>query len=146
MNQILPYLLWVGHEGHGRDFRLLFDNGIRALVQLALDEEPVQPPRELISCRFPLLDGTGNRPEVLRLSIDTVASLLRMHVPALVCGGSGVSRAPAVAAAALAVAHQDTPEVCLQRVVEHHPCDVSPSLWSEITGVLHSPGIKPSVQ
>jgi hypothetical protein len=139
MNQVLPYPLWVGHTGDGSDFRQIFDNGIQALIQLAV-EEPVQPaPRELISCRFPLLDGTGNRPEMLLLAISTLATLINNHIPTLVACGGGISRSPAVVAAALAIAHKASPEECLQRVVRYHPSDVSPAFWNDVIGVL--PGV-----
>ena len=61
-----------------------------------------------------------------------------MHFPTLVSSGSGVSRAPAVVAAALSLVHQETPERCLQQVTRHHPSDVSPALWSDVTGILSS--------
>src|SRR5262245_4634394 len=98
MTQILPYPLWVGHAGEGREFRQVFDAGIKALIQLAAEELPSQPPRELVFCRFPLLDGAGNRPEMLSLSIGTVANLLRRHFPTLITSGAGMSRSPAIAA------------------------------------------------
>src|SRR5262245_32724506 len=106
MNQILPYPLWVGHAGEGRDFRAVFDRGIRAIVDLALEEPPVQAPRELISVRYPLLDGTGNTSDILFLAISSVATLLKMNMATLVMCGAGMSRAPAVSAAALALIHQ----------------------------------------
>ena len=31
MNQVIPYKLWVGHAGDGRDFRRLLDAGIEAV-------------------------------------------------------------------------------------------------------------------
>src|SRR5262249_45316796 len=129
MNQILPYPVWVGHAGEGRDYRHLFDAGIKALVQLAVEEPAAQPPREMISCRFPLVDGLGNPTEMLYLAIHTLATLVQRHVPTLICCGGGVSRAPAVTAAALALAHHESPESCLQQIVRHHPSDVSPGLW-----------------
>jgi protein-tyrosine phosphatase len=138
MNQIKPYALWVGHAGEGRDFRQVFDVGIKALVQLAAEELPSQPPRDLIFCRFPLIDGTGNQSELLSLAISTVAQLLQRHLPTLVSCGAGMSRAPAISAAALAVVHRESPEECLERVVRQHPSDVSPGLWTEVTGVLAS--------
>ncbi len=136
MNQIAPYRLWVGHAGEARDFRPLFDAGIKAVVELAVEEPPSQTPRELIACRFPLVDAAGNDPEVLELALRTMAALLRAQVPTLVCCGGGMSRSPAVAAAGLALAHGTPPEECLQRVVAHHPCDVSPGLWNEVTALL----------
>jgi len=38
MNQILPYPLWLGHAGEGRDFTKIFDLGVKVLVQLAAEE------------------------------------------------------------------------------------------------------------
>ena len=138
MNQIPPYQLWVGHLGEGADFRKVFDHGIKALVHLALEEHPPQPPRELIVCRFPLLDSGGNPSELLALAIRTTATLLKAHIPTLVFCGGGESRSPAVTAAALTLAFGGTPEENLQRVVQHHPSDVSPGLWQEIKGVFSS--------
>ena len=136
MNQIQPHPVWVGHAGEDRDYRQIFDTGIKALVDLAAEEPPAQPPRDLIYCRFPLLDGTGNQPELLLLALSTVANLVKNHTPTLVCCGGGVSRAPAVVAGALALIQQESPEECLQEVVRQHPSDVSPGLWSEVTGLL----------
>jgi hypothetical protein len=65
MNQIPPYHLWIGHAGDGRDYRRLLDLGIRAVVQLAVEEPPLQPPRELIYLRFPLRDGADNPDDLL---------------------------------------------------------------------------------
>jgi protein-tyrosine phosphatase len=136
MNQIKPYPLWLGHAGDGRDFRPALDAGIQALVELSREEAPTEPPRELIYCRFPLLDGVGNDEGLLDLAIGTLASLVRMRIPTLVCSSAGMSRSPAVAAAALALAHHESPEDCLQHVAQEHRSDVSPGLWSEITHLL----------
>ena len=135
MNQIKPFLLWIGHAGESRDFRRLFDEGIQALVQVAAEEPPPQPPRELICCHFPIVDGPGNRGKVLALAIQTVAHLVKAHVPTLVSCGAGVSRAPAVAAAALAIVHGEPLEEWLKRLTEIHPTDVSPGFWNEVVGM-----------
>src|SRR5262245_35626731 len=110
MHQILPHSLWIGHAGDACDFRKVFDQSIRALVQVAVEEPAVQPPRELLYCRFPLIDGAGNEVDILQLAVTTVSALLQRHLPTLVACGSGLSRSPAIAAAALALAHQETPE------------------------------------
>lgn len=133
MNQILPYPLWIGHGGEERDFPHIFDAGIEAVVELAAEEPPFPSLRDLITCRFPLHDGAGNRPELLAMAIRTVAGLLEAGIPSLVCCSGGVSRAPAIVAAAMALVLHDVPEECLKSVVRHHPCDVSPGLWQEIT-------------
>ncbi|HXG12684.1 MAG TPA: hypothetical protein VNK04_23200 [Gemmataceae bacterium] len=138
MHQILPHLLWVGHAEDGRDSRRIFDTGIQALVQLAVEEPPVQPPRQLIYCRFPLLDGAGNPGELLSLAVSTVATLLQMRTPTLIFCGAGISRSPAIAAAALAVAHQQPAEHCLQQVARYHPCDLSPGLWDDVVRMVRS--------
>src|ERR1700687_3102308 len=124
MNQILPYPLWLGHAGESRDFQKIFDLGDKFLVQLAAEEPSLQPPRELAYCRFPLLDGPGNRSELLFLAVSTVATLVKMRVPTLVTCGAGISRGPAVAAAALSMGHHELPESYLEKVLEHHPGDV----------------------
>jgi protein-tyrosine phosphatase len=100
-------------------------------------EEPVlQAPRELVYCRIPLVDGGDNRPASLTLAVSTVCSLLRMRIPTLVCCSGGMSRAPAVAAAALALTEGAEPDQCLQRIVTGHPHDVSLPLWQHISGLL----------
>jgi protein-tyrosine phosphatase len=86
----------------------------------------------MIACRIPLMDGVGNPPHLLGLAIRTVASLIEAKVPLLVCCGEGMSRAPAIVAAALAATQHEPPETCLKRVTQHHPSDVSPGLWSDV--------------
>lgn len=137
MNQILSYPLWIGHGGEGHDFPTIFAAGIEAVIELAV-EEPVSPsPRELIACRFPLHDGAGNRQAVLVLAIRTVATLIEAGIPTLVCCSGGMSRSPAVVAAALALVRHETPASCLKQVTFHHPSDVSPGLWKEIVRLPH---------
>lgn len=135
MKQIMPYPVWIGHGGEGHDFGHILDAGIEAVVELAMEEPSFPTRRDLITCRFPLLDGVGNRPELLALAVRTVASLLAAEIPTLVCCSAGMSRSLAVVAAALARVHHEPPEDCLKRVASHHPHDVSPGLWKEITAL-----------
>src|SRR5688500_1244777 len=102
MRQVASYPLWVGNRGDVRDFRDIFQAGIVALIDLALNEPPVPVPRELVYGRFPLIDGSDNPPWLLRAAVDTTAHLLRSGVSTLVICSAGISRSPAVAAAALA--------------------------------------------
>jgi hypothetical protein len=136
MRQILPFSLWLGHAGDGSDPRAILDAGMKAVVQLAAEEPPLPLPRDLIACRFPLLDGPGNDLTVLHLAVTTVANLLEKRVPLLVCCGGGMSRSPSVAAAALATVYQENPDDCLKRIAEHQPADVAPGLWNEIKSLL----------
>jgi hypothetical protein len=138
MQQLVPHPLWVGHLGEGRNLQKLFDVGIQALVEVAAEEAPSRPPRELIYCRFPLLDGADNDRKVLYLATSTVANLLERGVPTLVCCGSGLSLSPALAAAALALVYQEQPEECLKRVAQQHRTDVSPGLWKQLVDLVDS--------
>jgi protein-tyrosine phosphatase len=136
MRQILPHPLWLGHAGDGRDFRLILDTGIQAVVQLAAEEPVLELPRDLIYCRFPLVDGPGNDWKALQLAVTTVANLLEKETPTLVVCGAGLSRSPAIAAAALALAFGKSPDECLKQVAEHFPADVAPAMWEEIKKVM----------
>jgi protein-tyrosine phosphatase len=133
MNQVLPYPLWIGHAGDGRDYARLLDHGIRAVVQLAAEEPPLQPPRELIYLRFPLNDGADNPEDLLDLAVGSLASLIRLKVPTLVCCGAGMSRSPAVSAFAIGSATGEPAEEVLRSALVGRPGDVSPGLW----GVLN---------
>ena len=104
-----------------------------------MEEPPLQPPRELLYLRFPLLDGSGNDPNTLRLAIHCVVSLLQGGKPTLVCCSGGMSRSPAVVAAALSMVEKTDVEQCLRRVIQSHPGDVSPGLWDEIRRALIQP-------
>ena len=47
MRQIHPHALWLGHVGDVRDWRAVFDAGIQAIIDLAGNEPPAIPPRDL---------------------------------------------------------------------------------------------------
>lgn len=138
MRPIPPHSLWLGHAGDGRDFRRVLETGIQVVVQLAAEEPPLALPRDLVYCRFPLVDGPGNDKNLLRLAITTIASLLEMNLTTLVVCGAGLSRSPAISATGLALALHDSPEACLRQVTEHFPADVAPGLWAEVIGLVAS--------
>jgi predicted protein tyrosine phosphatase len=106
------------------------------LLQLAAEEKTLETPRDIIFCRFPLVDGVGNDKKLLQLAITTLTNLLEKKVPTLVVCGAGMSRSPALAAAAISWVFQDPPDECLKRVAEHYPADVAPALWNEIKSVV----------
>jgi protein-tyrosine phosphatase len=132
MNQITPHQLWIGNAGDCRAISRILDKDIRAVVQLAAEESPVQFTRELISCRFPLLDGTGNDDHLVDLAIGCVANLVERGIPTLVCCGAGMSRSPAIVAAALARINRSDLSKSLEAVMKVHPADVSPGFWNEV--------------
>ena len=71
------------------------------MVNLAFEEPPARLIHELIYCRFPLYDGPGNPPWLLRAAVETVAALLRSG-PTLIGCGAGLSRSPCIAGTAIA--------------------------------------------
>ncbi len=132
MNQIHPHSVWIGHSGDSRDYKRIFDQNIKAILSLAAEEANIQPPRDLIYCHFPLLDGAENDEQILDVAIKSAVTLLTDGVPVLVCCSAGMSRAPSVAAAALSIVLGKSLEECLELVVAHHPSDVSPGFWKQV--------------
>jgi hypothetical protein len=145
MREIISTQLWLGSAMDVRDIRRIHDVGICAIVDLALEELVPQLTRELIYCRLPIVDGSGNAPEVLSVAIETIASLIRKHIPTLVACGAGMSRSPSIVAAALAFTRHQSPEDVLQQLIAGNPHDVSPLLWADVKNaydsiVVRSPG------
>src|SRR5262245_49719624 len=125
MHRLEPYPLWLGHAGDLSGVRSILDAGVCAVVDLALNEPAPHLPRDMVYCRFPLVDGVGNDPWILLSAIRTTASFLKLEVPALVCCSAGLSRGPAVAAAALSSITGRPPEDCLLQVSSQVSHDVS---------------------
>ena len=76
MRAIVPGVLWVGNALEARDVAGVLAAGISVVIDLAIEEPPIQFPRDVAYCRFPLLDGAGNGDAVLRSAIDTAAHLI----------------------------------------------------------------------
>ena len=136
MHEVISGRLWIGNAVEARELRRLLNLGVGAVVDLAIEEVPVSVVRELVYCRIPLIDGASNPPERLRLAVETVASLSRQDTPTFVFCGAGMSRSPAIAAAALAEVEEADPNIVLQRIVAGFPHDVSPALLQEVTAGL----------
>jgi hypothetical protein len=132
MRPILDTSLWIGTTRDARSFTQLFDQGVEALIDLAWEERPEPPPRELIWLRIPLLDGAGNPPLQLRLAVHAVMESLADQRPTLVACSGGMSRSPAIVAAAIAAMKGETADEWLVRVVEGAPHDVAPLLWRDV--------------
>ena len=133
MIEIEPKLLWIGTVQDARDISLVLDTGIEALVDLALDELTPTLNRELIYCRFPLIDGEGNSPERLRAAVETVVSFLTKSVPTFVFCSAGMSRSPCIAAVALSLYRKEPFDSALESILSGKSHDVSPTLWAELT-------------
>ncbi|MBA3481589.1 MAG: dual specificity protein phosphatase family protein [Pirellulales bacterium] len=136
MRRIAGYPLWLGNVSDIRDLRALLDEGIEAVVDLAAGESPAQLPRELVYCRFPLVDGAGNSTWLLNSAVETVTSLLRASVPTLVYCGAGMSRTPAIAAAALARVGGMPMSATLAQVCSAGATDMSPTLWADLERLI----------
>jgi hypothetical protein len=147
MRKVEGYPLWLGHVGDVVDPRAIIDNGILAVVDLALNESPQVLLRDRSWCRFPLIDGPGNPPWLIRAAVETVALLLRMNTPTLVYCSAGMSRSPCIAGAAIALVRNCTLDEGLKIAVRSGPADVSPGLWSELRDVFltDQPGLCLSV-
>ncbi len=106
--------------------------GIVAVVDLAYEQPPAAVARDLAYLRFPICDGAGNPPWLLHAAVGLIARLIGERVPTLVACGAGMSRSPAIAAAALARAEGRPMEECLAEIVEDGPSDISPELWRDL--------------
>ena len=132
MHEILAERLWIGHGDDLVNPRRLFSVGIQAVVDLAYEERPADLPRQLIYCRFPLNDGGGNDPQMLRLAVECVANLISQNTRTLVACFAGMSRSPCIAAAALAIHSNESPNEILQGISEWKRLDVSALFWQDV--------------
>lgn len=135
MREVILGRLWIGNALDVDDTRKVVSAGIEAIVDLALQETPPVMMRESVYLRFPLNDGGGNSPEVIRTAIETVSSLLLREIPTLVFCSAGMSRSPAVAAFALGVSTDRHPRDCIAEILQDGPRDVSPVLWQSLEDV-----------
>src|SRR5271165_6941120 len=125
MRQSAGHALWLGNAGDLRDARAILNAGVEAVVELADSEQLAVLPRHLVRCRFPLSDGGDNASWLLRLAVESVATLLRAEIPVLLCCSGGMSRSVSVAAAALALVEGRGFGDSLKEVVGSGPADVS---------------------
>jgi hypothetical protein len=133
MRRIDPYALWIGTARDARDVKSVLDAGIEAVVDLAIEEPPARLTREQAYLRFPLTDSDGNASWLLRAAVRAVAELIQSRVPTLVACGAGMSRSPAVVAAAVARLGAKPISAVLSDLPG--PIDVSPGLLRELAEV-----------
>jgi protein-tyrosine phosphatase len=132
MRRIDGFHLWIGTARDARDIKGVLDAGILAIVDLAMEEPPITPTRELVYLRFPLLDGESNKRWILHAVTSAVEELVRNGIPTLVACSGGMSRSPTVVAAVLARLKDSRAETVLGELQTLGPCDVSPGLWHEM--------------
>ena len=138
MREAITNCLWLGKAMDARDISTVLDLRIVAVVDLALEEPPIQFTRDIVYCRIPLVDGSGNRPEIIRAAVDLTASFIDSRVPTLVACGAGMSRSPIIVAAALAKVDGRSLEQALDDITMGVAHDVSTSLWAEIKAVCET--------
>jgi hypothetical protein len=136
MRELEPYSLWLGSVVDAWNLADLHREGVQAIVDLASNEAPIKLTRDLTYCRFPIVDGIGNNRTQLRLAIDTLEALLRAEVPTLVYCSAGMSRSPAVAAAAIARITRRPLVECLTHITAGHAHDVAPGFVCDVQAVL----------
>ena len=137
IRQIHSDRLFIGNAFDARNLRLLGENAIAAVVDLAENEPPAQLARDTIYCRFPIVDGDGKSNSILETAVRTVVKLVKNDYRTLIACSAGMSRSPAVAAAAVAILTQRSPEDCLIEITRDAPHDVSPLLWSRVMTVYN---------
>lgn len=138
MRKIDGYELWIGHARSVPDGLELRRRGIAAVVDVAMDESPRQYGREMLACRFPLVDGGGNLPGVVGAAVTALAGLVQTRVPTVVYCSMGLSRSPSVAAGAIALVSGRNPDECLADVTRGVPADVSSAMWGEVVRAVHA--------
>jgi protein-tyrosine phosphatase len=132
MRSVPGFSLESGHSGDLQNLNDIHENGIRALIDLAQNEKPIAPPRDIVYCRFPLIDGTGNPAWLLHLAVNTVSQLLRAHMRTLIYCSAGMSRTPCIAAAAISQIHGCSLSEAITIATQSGPADISPGLWSDV--------------
>ncbi|QDT66926.1 dual specificity protein phosphatase family protein [Calycomorphotria hydatis] len=124
--------LWIGNALEARDLKLIHDLEFKTVVDLAINEPPLSPTRELVYLRLPLNDGAGNSPALLKFTILSIVELLKSGTKTLVACSAGISRSPAVVAAALSIHQKLDYQEALTRIATNAPSDCSASL---VTGI-----------
>lgn len=136
IRRVAGYSLWLGHAGDVRDVPGLLAADISAVIDLAIEEASGPATRELVYCRFPLVDGPGNPRWMLRAAVEMVAGLIRDDVPTLVGCGAGLSRSPCIAGAAIAQVRGCPADEGLAVALGSSPADVSPGLWGDVRQIV----------
>jgi predicted protein tyrosine phosphatase len=136
MRDIHKGILYVADAPSIREVKILYDHEIQAVIDVAANELAAQLPREFIYCRFPLIDGDGNRPQLLKIAVTTIVTLLQSNTRTVVACSAGMSRSPAIAAAAVSRLTGEPPDTCLQSITQNGPHDVSPLFWLRVKAAM----------
>lgn len=136
MREIIPGWLWIANSRAANDISSVLSVGVKAVIDLAIEEPVIVYPRDIIYCRLPLVDGEGNSPKLINMAIDLAATCLTDRIRLLIRCSVGMSRSPLIAAAAIARARQIPLGEALTEVAQGAPHDISPGLWVEVEQAL----------
>lgn len=136
MREVIPNVLWIGNAFNARNIKGVMDAGFQVVIDLAAEEPPIQLPRDMIYCRFPLLDGEGNSPALMKSAINLIVSFVQAQIPTLVACSGGMSRSPLIASAVLAMVDGIDLDEAIRRVTATGPCDFSPNLYNDVRKLL----------
>lgn len=139
MREIIRNILWIGNAFDARDVKGVLAAGVSVVIDLAMEEPPIQFPRDIVYCRFPLLDGEGNSAALLRSVIDTTANFVSAKQPTLVACSGGMSRSPAIVSAVIAKVQSIGLAAAVERITATGPCDFSPRLWNDVRRICKCP-------
>jgi protein-tyrosine phosphatase len=139
MRCVIDNILWIGNAAEARDAAKLLEQEFNVVIDLAVEEPPAVLTRELTYLRFPIYDGIGNDKKVLASAIQTIAFMLSQEgIRIAACCSMGLSRSPAIVAAAMALNGNHNAGDYLTRITSKVACDISPGLWSEVSQVCDS--------
>ncbi|MDP6442751.1 MAG: hypothetical protein QGG36_04415 [Pirellulaceae bacterium] len=136
MHEIHPGVLWIGNAHDIQRHESLFDAELSAIVDLALEEPPAAPPRELLYFRIPLNDGGGNPLERLQQAIRLTADLVAASTRTIIACSAGMSRSPTIAAHALALGMDKPPQTIAEQISRIRPLEIHPALWTDASQAL----------
>ena len=136
MREIIPNVLWIGNAFDARNIKAVMDAGFQIVVDLAIEEPHIQHPREVASCRFPLLDGEGNSAALIMAVIDLIVSCVNAQTKTLVACSGGMSRSLLIASAVVAQVKSIDLDDAIRQVTRAGPCDISPNLYDALRRLL----------
>ena len=134
--------LWLGTARDARAAAGLYAEDIEVVVDLAAEEPPAVLPRGIAYLRLPLTDDAGGGPpDWLGLAVWTVERLVRDQARTLVACSAGLSRSPAVVAAALARVRGTR---AVDEAVRLGRLDLSPAFWHRLVAATADVGYRPT--
>ena len=130
--------LWLGTEQDLRQIPQCLNQGITAIVDLAIEEPLPIIPRITNYCRFTVTDGGENDPANLQAAISVSTIFLEGGHATAICCNAGLSRSPTIAAVVLSNISGQSPVACLERIAAVRHVDVNPALWNQVVGICES--------